>query len=87
MDRRDYRTLPTPVEQAVYLSELPTGDLVTPYEAQQLRDAAVRELGLEGLRVAHLVASLRNAALMPDGHTERAAWARAVANLTEPNTI
>lgn len=83
----DYRTMPTPVEQAVYLSVLPTGSLVTPHEAQQLRDAAVAERGFEGLRVAHLTACLRNAALMPDGHAERGQWARAIAALTEPSTI
>lgn len=87
MDHRDYRDLPTPVEQAVYLCEHPTGTLITPYEAQRLRDLTVAGLGFEGLRIKHLIACFRNAAFMPDGHTERAQWARAIALMTEPTTI
>lgn len=72
MDHRDYRDLPTPVEQAVYLCEHPTGTLITPHEAQRLRDAAVREIGFEDLRQRHLIACLRNGTPMSDqiGHNK-----------------
>ena len=69
----------TPAGQAIYLSVLPTGSLVTPHDAQQLRAAAVADLGWDGLRRAQFIAALRNASLMPEGHGERHRWAHAAA--------
>ncbi|MFC7261463.1 hypothetical protein [Streptomyces lutosisoli] len=75
----------TPGGQAVYLSELPTGSLVTPADAQGIRAAAVASLGWEGLRRAHLIAALRNSALMPDGHCDRHEWADSAARWVDPH--
>ncbi|MFM9452517.1 hypothetical protein [Streptomyces europaeiscabiei] len=73
-----------PAGQAVYLSDLPTGSLVTPHDAVQMRQTAVAELGFDGLRRAHLIAALRNAALIPDGHNDRHTWARTAALFADP---
>ena len=80
----DLDTTLTPGGQAVYLSELPTGSLVTPHDVITLRTAAVAELGWDGLRRAQLIAALRNAALMPEGHGERHQWARTAALFADP---
>lgn len=75
----------TPTGQAIYLSELPTGALVTPYEAQALRDTAVAEHGYDGLRIAQTVAALSNASLIPEGHADRWQWADAAARMIDPH--
>lgn len=77
----------TPGGQAIYLSELPTGSLVTPYDAEQIRAAAVAELGWDGLRRAQLLAACRNAALMPDEHCDRHQWAHAAALFASPEGL
>lgn len=77
----------TPGGQAVYLSELPTGALVTPHDVQTLRDQAVATYGWNKLRRAHLLAALRNAALMPEGHEARHKWAHAAALLADPEGL
>ncbi|MEU3990154.1 hypothetical protein AB0F24_17555 [Streptomyces platensis] len=69
----------TPAGQAIYLSDLPTGSLVTPHDAEALRAAAVAEYGWDGLRRAQFIAAVRNAVLIPDGHCDRHEWAHAAA--------
>lgn len=77
----------TPAGQAIYLSNLPTGALVTPHDAQTMRAAAVADLGWDGLRSAQFIAALRNAALMPDGHSDRHQWAAACAHFADPSGL
>ncbi|MBI0296311.1 hypothetical protein JBE04_18030 [Streptomyces sp. PRKS01-29] len=77
----------TPAGQAVYLSTLPTGSLVTPHDAQAIRAAAVAEMGWEGLRRAQLIAAFRNAALMPEAHLARHQWAHTAALFASPEGI
>lgn len=84
MDEDWTDTALTPAGQAIYLSELPTGSLVTPYDAQTFREEAVARFGFEGLRVAQYIATLRNVASMPDGHCDRHDWARAAALFADP---
>ncbi len=83
----DMDTTLTPAGQAIYLSELPTGSLVTPYDAQQIRAQAVAEYGWDGLRRAQLIAAFRNAALMPEGHGDRHEWARQAALFADPQGL
>jgi len=77
----------TPAGQAIYLSDLPTGALVTPHDAQALRDAAVADLGWDGLRRAQFIAAFRNAVLMPDGHADRHQWADTAALFANPEGV
>jgi hypothetical protein len=77
----------TPAGQAIYLSELPTGDLITPHDVRIMREEAVAELGFDGLRRAQLIAALRNAALIPDGHDQRHRWARTAALFADPEGL
>jgi hypothetical protein len=77
----------TPAGQAIYLSELPTGSLVTPHDAVQMRQTAVAELGFDGLRRAQLIAASRNAVLIPDGHGDRHQWARTAALFADPQGL
>jgi hypothetical protein len=77
----------TPAGQAIYLSELPTGSLVTPHDAVQMRQTAVAELGFDGLRRAQLIAAFRNAVLIPDGHGDRHQWARTAALFADPQGL
>ncbi|MEW2187796.1 hypothetical protein AB0900_31395 [Streptomyces cellulosae] len=77
----------TPGGQAVYLSELPTGSLVTPHDVVTLRQKAVAELGWEGLRRAQFIAALRNASLIPEGHGDRHEWARTAALFADPEGL
>lgn len=83
----DLDTTLTPAGQAIYLSELPTGALVTPHDVQTMRTEAVAELGFNGLRQAQLIAALRNATLMPDGHGDRHHWARTAALFANPEGL
>lgn len=77
----------TPAGQAIYLSELPTGSLVTPHDAQAMRAAAVAELGFDGLRRAQFIAAFRNATVMPDGHGDRHHWAHTAALFANPEGL
>lgn len=77
----------TPAGQAIYLSELPTGDLITPHDVHLMRAKAVTELGYDGLRRAQLIAALRNTALIPDGHDQRHHWARTTALFADPQGL
>lgn len=77
----------TPAGQAIYLSELPTGSLITPHDVQAMRKTAVTELGFDGLRRAQLIASIRNATLMPDGHGDRHMWAHTAALFANPEGL
>jgi hypothetical protein len=61
----------TPAGQAIYLSELPTGSLVTPHDDVQVRQTTVAELCFDGLRRAQFAAAFRNAILIPEGHGDR----------------
>lgn len=83
----DLDTTLTPAGQAIYLSELPTGSLVTPHDVQAMRKAAVAELGFDGLRRAQLIAAFRNATVMPDGHGDRHHWARTAALFADPEGL
>lgn len=77
----------TPAGQAIYLSELPTGSLITPHDVGAFREAAVAELGFDGLRRAQLIAAIRNALLMPDGHGDRHHWAHTTALFANPEGL
>lgn len=77
----------TPAGQAIYLSELPTGSLVTPYDAVEIRRTAVTELGFDGLRRAQFIAACRNAAVIPDGHCDRHEWAHTAALFADPEGL
>jgi hypothetical protein len=77
----------TPAGQAIYLSELPTGSLVTPHDAVQVRQTTVAELGFDGLRRAQFAAAFRNAILIPEGHGDRHEWARAAALFADPEGL
>lgn len=77
----------TPAGQAVYLSQLPTGGLITPHDVRLIREEAVAELGFDGLRRAQMIAALRNAVLIPDGHNERHQWARTTALFADPEGL
>ncbi|KPC69085.1 hypothetical protein KVH31_34820 [Streptomyces olivaceus] len=77
----------TPAGQALYLSELPTDDLVTPHDVRLIRDQAVTELGFDGLRRAQLIAALRNAVLISDGHDARHHWARTTTRFADPEGL
>lgn len=74
----------TPAGQALYLSDLPTDDLVTPHDVRLMREEAVAELGFVGLERAQFGAALRNAQHMPDGHDARHHWARSTALFADP---
>ncbi|MGW1290999.1 hypothetical protein ACWD4N_47550 [Streptomyces sp. NPDC002586] len=69
----------TPAAQAIYLSELPTGSLLTPHDTGQIRTTAVAELGFKGLRRNQHIA-----ALIPQDHQHRHTWARAAALFADP---
>ena len=77
----------TPAGQAIYLSELPTGSLITPHDVAAFRKAAVAELGFDGLRRAQLIAAIRNAVLIPDGHGDRHHWAHTAALFANPEGL
>lgn len=77
----------TPAGQAIYLSELPTCSLITPHDVHLMREEAVAELGFDGLRRAQLIAALRNAVLIPDGHDERHHWAYMIALFADPEGL
>lgn len=68
---------------ALYLSMHDTGALVTPYEAQQERGAAVARYGFDGLRVEATKRALFSSAAEPDAFRERCAWAMAAAAFVE----
>jgi hypothetical protein len=77
----------TPAGQAIYISELPTGDLITPHDVRLIREEAVAEYGFTGLQQAQFGAAIRNVQHMPDGHRERHIWAHTTALFADPEGL
>ncbi|GLF98022.1 hypothetical protein [Streptomyces yaizuensis] len=67
---------------ALHLSAHETGDLVTPYEVQEIRARAVERYGFEGLR-AEAVKRAFFSCVEPDVYSARRDWARAAADFVE----
>ncbi|MFE1190212.1 hypothetical protein [[Kitasatospora] papulosa] len=68
---------------ALYLSMRDTGTLVTPYEAQEVRAAAIRQYGFDGLRAEAFKRACFSSVMEPEEHCARFAWARAAAAFVE----
>ncbi|MFF9436338.1 hypothetical protein ACF1BP_21650 [Streptomyces sp. NPDC014735] len=68
---------------ALYLSMRDTGTLVTPYEAQEERAAAIAQYGFDGLRAEAFKCAWFSSVVEPQEHCARFAWARAAAAFVE----
>ncbi|MEO3978954.1 hypothetical protein [Streptomyces sp. CAU 1734] len=68
---------------ALYLSMHGTGDLVTPYEVQEIRAQAVKQYGFDGLRAEAFKRAIFSCTAEPDAYVDRCDWVRATAGFVE----